>query len=295
MDELSLRVAQGRIRRGKVFAFPFALLAGIGMLSVAGCSGEEEAPSSSAQGAARVKKFPRLASAPDAPRLMEVYFNTTNGREWIYDGVRWVPHDQTVDSYGQGQAEQGAVGAARSALTVPFSPTGAHTKHRAYDCTACHLVAGTPCLDPAGPAAAPGQPPPAFDAIAKTCSNVSCHGAYSGNFTYYRWDWGIEALETVNVQYAGSGGAAASWYSTGSTCSSCHGNPPALGSWHSPSHGFGWMTAARMCETCHPDAMGGVVGGKTVGVAINATNAAMHANRIVNVQARFTNKCFGCH
>ena len=230
---------------------------------------------------------------------MRVYFNTVNGREWIYDGARWVPHDETVDDFYKALAKKGAEkpGAQPSAaLTVPFSPTGAHTKHGAHACTACHLIPGSPCLDPAGAAAAPGRPAPAFDATAKTCSNVACHGAYSGTFTYYRWDWGIEDYEAVVVAYAGSGGAANSWYSTGSTCTSCHGNPPTpIGNWHSPTHGFASMTAARKCETCHPDAISAVVGGMTIGVSINATYAALHANGVADVQAKFTSKCFGCH
>lgn len=295
MDMQAIDVVRRRTRRGS--ASRVVLLAGIGLLSVAGCS-RQDGPSTFTERAdkvARVKKLPRLSSAPGAPRLMEVYFNITNGREWIYDGVRWVPHDQTVDTFDQGQTEKGGVKALSTALTVAFSPSAAHPKHRAYDCTACHLVGGTPCLDPAGPAAAPGKSAPAFDESAKTCSNVSCHGAYSGTFTYSRWDWGIEGFEIANVQYAGSGGAASSWYRSGTTCTACHANPPALGDWHSPSHGFAWMTAARMCETCHPDAVSAVVGGRPVGVAIDAASAALHANGVVNVQARFSLKCFGCH
>jgi hypothetical protein len=184
-----------------------------------------------------------------------------------------------------------------AALTVPFSPSGAHPKHAAYACTACHTVGGSPCFDPSGPAVAAGNPAPAFDTSAKTCSSVACHGAYSGTYTYARWDWGLEDYEWITVAYAGSGGGAASWFSPPgtTTCASCHGNPPVnTGHWHAPSHGAS-LAAARKCETCHPDAVSSVVGGTTVGVAINATNAALHANGVVNVQAKFSSKCFGCH
>jgi predicted CxxxxCH...CXXCH cytochrome family protein len=230
---------------------------------------------------------------------MEAYFNTADQREWIYDGVRWVPHDQGVDGYDasekKGTEATQATELPRAALTVPFSPTGAHPKHRAYECTTCHLVGGSPCLDPAGLAAAPARPAPAFDATAKTCSSVSCHGAYAGTFTYVRWDYGLDDFETVTVPYAGSGGAAGSWFTPGSTCTSCHGNPPdPTRNWHSPYHAPA-MAAGRKCETCHPDATSAVVGGATVGVSINATYAAQHANGVVNVQAKFTSKCFGCH
>jgi len=275
-----------------------SLIAGVGLLVVSGCSNQDGgAPfAERPRQIALARKLPRLASAPQAPRLMQVYFNTVNGREWIYDGVRWVPHDRSVDRYSdEAPAEKGAQTPPRAALTVPFSPTGAHTKHGAFACTACHLIPGSPCLDPAGPAAAPGKPAPAFDAAAKTCSSVACHGAYSGTYTYGVWDYGIDDVVYVTVPYAGSGGAAASWFSTGSTCSSCHGNPPPpTNNWHSPGHAPS-MSNGRTCEICHPDATSAVVGGKTVGVSIKAAYAALHGNGVVNVQAKFTSKCFGCH
>ncbi|MBI5068372.1 MAG: hypothetical protein HZB56_09020 [Deltaproteobacteria bacterium] len=279
------------------------LLVGIGLLGISGCSRQDgpPAPPGSTVPAGKsvsTRRLPRLASAPTAPRLMQAYFNTVDGREWIYDGARWVPRDEGVDGRGDALVDRGAEGIGRSvqaALAVPFSPSGAHARHRAYDCAACHLVGGSPCLDPTGPAAASGKPSPAFDPAAKTCSNVSCHGAYSGTFTYTRWDYGLEEVEYVTVPYAGSGGAAGNWYTPGSTCTSCHGNPPSpTTAWHSPIHASSLATG-RKCETCHPDAISAVVGGSTVGVAINATYAALHGNGIADVQARFTSKCFGCH
>jgi predicted CxxxxCH...CXXCH cytochrome family protein len=204
---------------------------------------------------------------------MQVYFDTTSGREWIFDGIGWVPHDRTVDDFqaGPGQSHAGGKPGARpgAALTVPFSPSGAHAKHASQECATCHTVGGSPCFDSAGPAVAAGKPAPAFDAAAKTCSSVACHGAYSGTYTYARWDWGLDDYEWVNVPYSGSGGGAASWYSPAgtTTCASCHANPPVgTGNWHAPSHG-GSLAAARKCETCHPDAVSGIVAGATVGVA----------------------------
>jgi hypothetical protein len=269
-----------------------ALVAGVGLLVVSGCSGQDGAASpADAARKTPAAKVARLAAAPDAPRLMQVYFNTVNGREWIYDGVRWVPHDKSVDDVDSTppRVQPG------TALGTPFVPTGAHPKHRAFACAACHLVAGEPCLDPAGPAAAAGRPAPAFDVGAKTCSNIACHGAYSGTFTYTRWDYGIDDLETVVVPYAGTGGTTASWYTVGSTCTSCHGNPPApVTAWHSPTHAI-FMATGRKCEICHLDATSAVVAGKTVGVSIPSAYAALHGNGIVNVQAKFNSQCFGCH
>lgn len=29
----------------------------------------------------------------------QIFVDTRNGREWIFDGMQWVPHDDTVDDY----------------------------------------------------------------------------------------------------------------------------------------------------------------------------------------------------
>jgi predicted CxxxxCH...CXXCH cytochrome family protein len=270
------------------------LVAGVGLLVVSGCSGQDGAATSAgaARKSAPAGKAPRLAAAPKSPRLMQVYFNTQNGREWIYDGAGWVPHDKTIDDVDSTtpRVQPG------TALGSTFVPTGAHPKHHAYECTVCHQIPGEPCFNPTGPAASPGKTP-SFDATTKTCSNIACHGAYSGTFTYTRWDYGIDDIEIVTVPYASSGGTAASWYTTGSTstCTSCHGNPPAaVNSWHSPTHAI-FMATGRKCEICHADATSAVVAGKTIGVAIPAAYAALHGNGIVTVQAKFSSQCFGCH
>lgn len=33
----------------------------------------------------------------------QIFVNTKDGREWIYDGHQWVPHDNTVDAYYEAQ------------------------------------------------------------------------------------------------------------------------------------------------------------------------------------------------
>lgn len=83
-----------------------------------------------------------------------------------------------------------------------------------------------------------------FDATAKTCSNVYCHGA------------------TLD----GATGAATTpaWTSgTALTCTSCHADPPSLDGFHPTS------TSATACAACHPttvDSTGAVLasGGKHV-------------------------------
>ena len=51
------------------------------------------APSASA------KEIQRLPHEPNNPKIHQVYFNTTDNREYIYNGQEWVPHDASIDSY----------------------------------------------------------------------------------------------------------------------------------------------------------------------------------------------------
>jgi hypothetical protein len=204
---------------------------------------------------------------------------------------------------GQVGASGAQLGSAQQALTPDevcldtdplCTPTGAHAKHGAFACSACHKVAGRLSFDSAGPAYAAGQSAPRFDATAKTCSNVACHGVPAGTFSFYFPDGsGDPALNTVG--YGGATQTTPSWYATGATCGACHGNPPRApdGSfypWHSGQHGGQGPTGTyNQCQFCHPDA----TGANGQGTAI--TNPTLHANGTVNVQARFTSACFGCH
>ena len=40
-----------------------------------------------------------LPAEPADARVGQVYFNTTNKREYIYNGQEWVPHDASIDTY----------------------------------------------------------------------------------------------------------------------------------------------------------------------------------------------------
>jgi predicted CxxxxCH...CXXCH cytochrome family protein len=175
------------------------------------------------------------------------------------------------------------------------SPSGAHDTKHAQSCIVCHACGGVLQFQAGGPAVAPGYPAPSFDATTKTCSNIGCHSVPAGTFSYYFPDGtGEAALNTVTY----GGGAphnTPSWYATGLGCTACHDNPPRNGSsgsnvWHSGYHGGQGPTGARnQCQFCHPDATG--ING--AGTAI--TNAALHGNGVVNVQASFSSTCFGCH
>lgn len=48
---------------------------------------------------AAAKEVQRLPHEPNNPKIMQVYFNTTDNREYIYNGQEWVPHDASVDTY----------------------------------------------------------------------------------------------------------------------------------------------------------------------------------------------------
>ena len=173
------------------------------------------------------------------------------------------------------------------------TPTGAHAKHGRFACSVCHKVAGRLVFDKTGPAYASGKPAPAFNATAKTCSNVACHGLPDGTFTYTVWDWGLDEGVPTTISYGGTLKTTPSWYATGATgCTACHDDPPQNGYvWHSGYHGGQGPTGSRnQCQFCHPDASSP---GNGIGDTI--TNPALHANGTLDMQATFTSVCFGCH
>jgi hypothetical protein len=176
------------------------------------------------------------------------------------------------------------------------TPTGAHARHGAYACSVCHKVAGRLVFDKNGPAYAAGYPAPTFDATAKTCSNVACHRVTAGTYTYYFPGGDGEPVQNTVNYGGGAPRTTPSWYATGAACTACHDDPPRNGSdgsnaWHSGYHGGQGPTGVRnQCQLCHPDASSP---GNGIGDTI--TNATLHGNGVVNVQASFTSKCFGCH
>ena len=296
-----------------------ALIAVSAFLLVSGCGEESQSPqvtaTSNSNAAAATKALPlhgkvRLATAPANPVFGMIWVDTTKSREYIYDGAQWAPHDSSVDAF----YKTIAVSKATLSMTQDevcldgdpsCTPSGAHgpattsnplAGHAAFSCSVCHKVGGRLVFDKNGPAYAAGKPAPTFDATAKTCSNIACHGVAPATYSYYIIDGtGEPVLTTVNV-IGNSAGITPSWYSTGAAaCGACHGNPPRNGTdgsnvWHSGFHGGQGPTGAyNQCQFCHPDATGS--GGQ--GTAI--TNPSLHANGTINVQATFTSKCFSCH
>lgn len=71
----------------------FATIIALAILCLLGFTSLLTAPSASA------KEIQRLSCEPDNPKIHQVYFNTTVGREYIYNGQEWVPHDASIDTY----------------------------------------------------------------------------------------------------------------------------------------------------------------------------------------------------
>ena len=172
------------------------------------------------------------------------------------------------------------------------TPTGAHAKHGGFACSVCHKVAGRLVFDKNGPAYALGHPAPTFDATAKTCTNVACHGLPSGSYTYTSWDWGLDQPVPTTINYGGTLRTTPSWYTTGAGgCTACHDDPPRGYVWHSGNHGGQGPTGSRnQCQFCHPDASS-----PNNGIGDTITNPSLHANGTVDVQPTWTTACFGCH
>ena len=265
-------------------------------------------------GSTSAKKLPsrgklRLATAPANAVFGMIWIDTTKNKEYIYDGATWVPHDKTVEAFYKSIAPLPKESITQDEVCLDgdpsCTPTGAHggpgttpAGHYAFNCSVCHKVGGRLVFDRNGPAYGSGLPAPSFDATAKTCSNVACHGAPAGTWSYYVYDWGADdyTLVTLTV-YGNPAGVTPSWYATGgAACGACHGNPPSHGTngsnvWHSGYHGGQGPTGANnQCQLCHPDASS-----PGTGIGTTITNASMHANGTINVQATFKSSCFGCH
>jgi predicted CxxxxCH...CXXCH cytochrome family protein len=303
-----------RCSRGEIFLAATALLFS---LLVSGCGDESKQSSTGgdadAGNVAAAKTLPtkgkvRLATAPAKTVFGMIWIDTTKNREYIYDGAKWVPHDQTVEAFYKSIAVPLAESMTPDEVCLDgdpnCTPTGAHgpnslnnnaAGHAAFACSVCHKVGGRLKFDRNGPAYAAGNPAPTFDATAKTCSNVACHGVPAGTFSYYfPGGDGEPVLNTVNI-IGNTAGTTPSWYSTGAAaCGACHGNPPRNGTdgsnvWHSGNHAGGPTSANNQCQMCHPDASGSGGQGTTI------TNPSMHGNGIFNVQATFRSSCFNCH
>ena len=48
---------------------------------------------------ASAKDIQQLPHEPNNPKRHQVYYNTTDKHEYIYNGEEWVPHDASIDTY----------------------------------------------------------------------------------------------------------------------------------------------------------------------------------------------------
>lgn len=194
-------------------------------------------------------------------------------------------------------------------------PDVMHTKHQSFmnDCKACHnltpsfMAAGTFFKDSSKGAFLPGGPAPVFAPSGfwsspqtntpASCSNIACHNVPAGTYTYYIYDWGLDTSVPVTVNYGGMSTGTALWQDNAATsCTTCHGNPPKNGYvWHSGNHGNGTVANGNNCETCHPDAKSTLSPDRTTILSNYITAPSQHQNGTVDVVAKFTSGCFGCH
>ena len=288
-------VRLGLVRRCVFSSFPLTLLA---VLMITGCSAD--------RGDSRGKvQPPQTTGGPAglhqvAPpwRVGQLSWQGNSGNESIFTGNEWVPHRQYVQAevLPPGGLQSTGLIADTPCTSNDCNPGGAHPKHKVFGCSTCHNTHGMLMgwFDPNGPAVIkptaelPNPPKPIFNSTTKSCSNVACHGTPGGSFDYYFQGGDGEAVLNT-FTYSASYATTPNWYTTGQSCSSCHGNPPRNGGvWHSGQHAT-TISGANDCQFCHSDASGS--GGQ--GTVI--TNPALHRNGTIDVQAQFTSRCFGCH
>ena len=282
------------------------LLGAAAAVALSACGSQVPAPAAVAPG----------EPLPSRAAFGEKRVNPDDGREFIFDGAAWVPHDATVEAwYGADDALRGRAAVTKELVTIApnycsqtyicgVSP--GHVPHAAFlnDCGGCHRMEGFGALlwfeQPVNPdtglrrpayLAGDAAPLPTIsgtDGGPRTCSNVACHGVPAGTFSYFFPDGSGEPTFNT-VDFGGVYATTPVWGTTGNTCTACHGNPPRNGAWHGGQHAGGPTAATNQCQFCHPDA----TGSNGRGTAI--TNLSLHLNGVVNVQARFKSSCFGCH
>ncbi len=297
-----------------------SLLGGATLLFSPGCGSSSDTGEPQGSGE-NTQSAPKIDNAPQNALFGQIYHDKKNKRKWIFDGAQWVPRDSSVDAYyAQTRVNQGtalksmAINEVFSTCTASDA-TGAHTKHAGFNCKVCHLVGGVMCFDPAGPAYGTGTPP-SFDATAKTCSNIACHGVKAGTYYYYGPGTEMDAdgypiPELKTAPYGGNiVGNTPSWYATNAGCTACHGNPPSYTNnyyyWHSGNHAnsqnLGAGPGPNDCELCHndptkpyPNFVPIALSSGGHGYQINSAAAAQHANGTATVYAKFKIQCFACH
>jgi len=302
----------GIIRKSGILAVFFAAA----LFLVAGC-GDQSGSSVKASNPAVQK----LAQEPVSGKIGQLYFNTTENREFIFDGTEWVPHDASIDTYVSKRSKITAdvlsTNACYNTNGDIICPDDMHLKHAAAmtNCLTCHNLAysfyvpdsffkdssSIAFIKPQTGNNAPvyahssnwdatpiSENQPGYRAA--TCTNIACHGINTGTFSYLFPDGDGAPIEKT-VTFGGVSSGTALWDPSASVaCGSCHANPPRTGVWHSGFHGNSTSLAMNGCQLCHPDASSEF----GTNVIIGGTNP-MHGNGVINLQAKFKSSCFGCH
>ncbi|MEI6208007.1 MAG: hypothetical protein WCP20_14590 [Desulfuromonadales bacterium] len=301
-----------------------AALAASAMLLMSGCGDQ-----SGSNGISAKSSVQRLASAPANGKVGQLYFNTTENREYIFNGTEWLPHDASVDTYVSQKrtASQTDGDYCTDNNGNDICPDTMHTKHNAVmnDCQGCHdlsvsfYVPDTFFMNPNKPAYigingnqsnSPIQPRYSSSMLWSTssnnytkstpsasCANIACHAVAKGTFEYY-FPGGDGNPEKKYAEYGApvTSTPRVQWAvnnNSGITpdqCGDCHGNPPNTGVWHSKQHANN-IYGANNCQFCHPET---ATTDRTTGIN-SLVRGAKHMNGSVDVSATFTSKCFGCH
>jgi hypothetical protein len=76
---------------------------------------------------ASAKEIQQLPHEPNNPKVLQVYFNTTDTHEYIYNGEEWVPHDASIDTYVLKKYKKPKVSKNPSTVDGAVNTTGSST------------------------------------------------------------------------------------------------------------------------------------------------------------------------
>ena len=89
---------RNKIRVIVLAVFCISLISGAMLLFGPGCGSSTD--SGDPQGTSADANYaPKINGTSQKTLVGQIYQDAATGREWIYDGAQWVPHDDTVDEY----------------------------------------------------------------------------------------------------------------------------------------------------------------------------------------------------